>query len=303
MVQIIDRTTQPSLHWPGIRAVFGAYAELPTVYDKFYEVRKSSKAHEEDVETFNFGLAQVQAELAPVVFDRTSEGIKVRYRHVAYGLAFGVSREENDDNLYPQVGARRVRALNYSMRQTKEIVCHLPLNLAFDAVLGLRPDGVPLISNAHPSPAGNWSNVIATPADVSELAIESLVTQIAYAKDGRGLRANFGIKRMIITPSQEFEVHRILGSVLQSGTQTNNVNVLRSRSVIPEVVSSPYLDDTDAWFIQTDCPEGLTVFNRTSDIEIQEDSSFSTGAKLVKAYMRFSAGVSDARSIFGSPGA
>lgn len=303
MVNIIDRTTQPSLHWPGIRAIFGNYAELPTVYDKIFDIRKSSKAHEEDVETIEFGLAQVQPELAPVVFDRTGEGVKIRYRHVAYGLAFGVSREENDDNLYPQVGARRVRALNYSMRQTKEIVSHLPLNLAFDGTLGLRPDGVPLISNAHPTPSGNQSNLIVTAADISELALESIVTQIAYAKNRRGLRANIGIKQAIITPDQEFEMHRILGSVLQSNTQLNNVNVLRSRSVIPAVVSTPYLDNPDAWFIQTDVPEGLTVFNRTSDIEIAEDSSFSTGAKLVKAYMRFSAGASDWLSIFGSPGA
>lgn len=303
MVQIIDRTTQPSLHWPGLRQIFGMYAELPTVYDKIFDVRKSSKAHEEDVETIGFGLAQVQGELAPVVFDRTAEGIKVRYRHVAYGLAFGVSREENDDNLYPQVGARRIRALNYSMKQTKEIVCHQTLNLAFDGTLGLRPDGVPLISNAHPTPAGVQSNVISTPADISELAIESMVTQIAYMQDQRGLRVNPGIKQMVITPDQEFEAHRILGSVLQSNTQLNNVNVLRARGVIPAVVSTPYLDDKDAWFMQTDIPDGLTVFNRTSDVEIQEDSLFANGAKLVKAYMRFSAGASDWRSIFGSPGA
>lgn len=302
-MQIIDRTTQPSLHWPGLRSQFGMYAEAETVYDKIFDMRRSEKAHEEDVEVIGMGLAPVQPELAPVVFDKTGEGVKIRYRHVAYGLAFGTSREERDDNLYPIVGARRIRALNYSMRQTREIVAHTVLDLSFDAVLGARPDGAPLISNAHPTPSGNQSNVLVTPADVSELAIEQMVTQIAYMNDQRGLKMNARPTQMIINPEQAFEVQRILGSVLQSGTLSNNINVLRDRNIIPEVVVTPYLADKDAWYVKTDIPDGLTMFNRSGDIEIQEDTNFSNGAALVKAYMRFSVGASDWRAIFGSPGA
>ena len=303
MVQIIDRTTQPSLHWPGIRAVFGKYAEAPTVYTNFMDVKTSSKAHEEDVEVIGFGLAPVQPELTPVVFDKTGEGVKIKYRHVAYGLAFAVSREENDDNLYPAVGARRVRALNYSMRQTREIVAHTPLDLAFDNVLGVRPDLVPLISASHPTPVGNVSNLIATAADVSELAIEQLVLQIAYMVDQRGLKLDAKPAKMIISPDSSFEVNRILGSVLQANSLTNNVNVLRARNIIPEVVVTPYLTDKDAFYITTDIPEGFTMFNRSADVEIQEDNMFSNGARLVKAYTRFSVGISDFRHVFGSPGA
>lgn len=302
-MQIIDRTSQPSLHWPGLRAIFGMYQEADTAYDKFFDVRTSQRAHEEDVEVIGFGLAPVQPELAPVVFDKTGEGAKIRYRHVAYGLAFGVSREERDDNLYPVVGARRVRALSYSMKQTRELVAHSVLDLAFDGVTGVRPDGASLISNAHVTPVGNQSNILATPADVSELAIEQMVTQIAYMNDQRGLKMNARPKRMIINPDQAFEVQRILGSVLQANTTSNNVNVLRDRNIIPEVVVTPYLNDKDAWYVQTDVPEGLTMFNRVGDIEISEDVNWSNGANLVKAYMRFSVGATDWRSIFGSPGA
>lgn len=301
-MQIIDRTTQPSLHWPGLRAIWGMYAEAPTVYTDFFEVEKSSKGHEEDVEVIGFGPAPIQPELADVVYDKTAEGVKIVYRHIAYGLAFGVSREEQADMLYPQVGARRIKALHYSLQQTTEYVHHAVLDLAFDNVFGLRPDGVSLIAPNHPTPAGPQSNIISTAADVSELAIEQLTTQIANMVDQRNMKINQRPIRMIISPESAFETQRILGSVLQANTQSNNLNVLRDRNVIPEVVVTPYLADKDAWYLQTDAPQGLMSFERT-DLEIQEDSSFPNGAKLVKGYKRFSAGVSDWRSITGSPGA
>ena len=137
---------------------------------------------------------------------------------------------------------------------------------------------------------------------MSELAIEQLVTQIAYMVDQRGLKMNQRPMKMIISPDASFETQRILGSVLQANTQSNNLNVLRDRNIIPEVIVTPYAADKDAWYILTDIPEGLMTFNR-NEFEIQEDSSFPNGAKLVKLYFRFSCGASDWRIIFGSPGA
>jgi hypothetical protein len=304
---VTDRSTNPSEFWPGLRAIFGEYERLPAIYKSFMATESSEKAFEELMsERAGLGLAVQQPELAPVSFDIGSEGIRQQVTHAGYGLAVAISHEAKEDNLYEDIAARMVRELNYSARQTEEYLAHSPLQVAFDATYGVRADGVPLISAAHPTPAGLQDNTLVA-QDVSELAFEDMIVRISYMRNPRGFLINTILERLIMSPESGPEARRILGSPLQPNAQTNNVNVLRATGAIPEIVETPYLIDKDNWFAQTNIQnkgngQGLTFWERT-DYRVREDSNWSNMASLIAMYFRCSVSCVDFRAILGSAGA
>jgi len=257
-------------------------------------------------ERAGLGLAVQQPELEPVQFDVPNEGYRTQVTHASYGLAVAISREAKDDNLYEDVGGRMMKELAHSARQTEEYIAHAPLQVATDAVNGLRADGVPLISPNHPTASGVQSNQLVS-ANVSELAFENAVIQIAYTRNGRGFIINELPKRVILSPESGPETRRVLGSPLQWNASTNNINVLRSTGALPEVVETPYLVDKDNYFIQTseqdkDNGQGFTFWERSS-VEMREDSNWSNQASLMALWFRVSASIVDFRVVYGSPGA
>lgn len=307
-MQVIDRSLQPSQYWPGLYALFGMdYERLAPVYPNFFATKPSEKAFEEFMtERAGLGLAVQQPELEPVQFDVPNEGYRTQVTMASYGLAVAISREAKDDNLYEDVGSRMMKELAFSARQTEEYIAHAPLQVANDAVNGLRADGVPLISPSHPTYVGLQSNQLVA-ANVSELFFENSVIQISYTRNGRGFIVNMLPKRVILSPESGPETRRILGSPLQWNSQTNNINVLRSTGALPEVVETPYLVDKDATFIQTteqdkDNGAGFTFWERSS-VETREDSNWSNQASLIALWFRCAASIVDFRVVYGSPGA
>lgn len=307
-MQVIDRSLQPSQYWPGLYALFGMdYERLQPVYTQFYDTKPSEKAFEEFMtERAGLGLAVQQPELEPVQFDVPNEGYRTQVTHASYGLAVAISREAKDDNLYEDVASRMLKEMSFSARQTEEYIAHAPLQVATDAVNGLRADGVPLISPSHPTASGAQSNQLVS-ANVSELAFENAVIQISYGRNGRGFIINLMPKRVILSPESGPETRRILGSPLQWNAQTNNINVLRSTGALPEVVETPYLVDKDNYFIQTseqdkDNGQGFTFWERSA-VEMREDSNWSNQASLIALWFRCAASVVDFRTVYGSAGA
>lgn len=307
-MQVIDRSLQPSQYWPGLYALFGLdYERLEPIYTKFFDTKPSEKAFEEFMtERAGLGLAVQQPELEPVQFDVPNEGYRTQVTHASYGLAVAVSREAEDDNLYEDVGARMMKELAFSARQTEEYIAHAPLQVAVDAVNGIRADGVPLGSASHPTASGLQSNLLVS-ANVSELAFENAVIQISYTRNGRGFIINELPRRVILSPESGPETRRILGSPLQWNAQTNNINVLRSTGALPEVVETPYLVDKDNYFIQTseqdkDNGQGFTFWERSA-LEMREDSNWSNQAKLMALWFRCAASIVDWRTVYVSPGA
>lgn len=303
MAGVITTGNHPKALWPGVREFFGTmYKEKPLIYPKIYDVRTSSKNYEEDVAISGFGLAPVKSEGGGVSYDSDSQEWIKRYTHVPYALGFIVTREELDDNLYKTRAFRRARALAFSMRQTQETIAALVLDRATDSNY-TGGDGKELLATDHPTIAGNFSNELSAAADFSEAALEDIFIQIRNAKDSRGLRIALQPRKMVIPPDLMFEVHRITKSPLRAGTADNDTNAVRDMGLLPEgIVVNDYLSDTDQWFVLTDCPNGLTWFNRVS-VELSNDNDFDTMNAKAKAYMRLSVGWSDPRHVFGSPGA
>lgn len=288
--------------WPGVNAWYGkAYAEWPTEWDKVFERKTSTKAYEEDVSVSSFGLAEQKGEGAPVSYDSESQGFLDRYTHATYALGFIITKEMYEDDQYSVTGERKAKGLAMSMRQTKETIAFNVLNRAFTAGYTFG-DGKTLIASDHPNKAGGtWSNQIAVAADISEAALEQAYIDIQKWTNDRGLRVAFRPQSIIIPVDLDFEVNKILKTEYEVGTNNNTVNVVRGR--FPGgIIVSHWLTDTDAWFIKTNCPNGLKLFERRPDTFTMDDD-FDTDNAKYKATARYSVGCSDKHAIYGSAGA
>lgn len=288
--------------WPGMRAFWGRqYDEHPQEWSKIFDTETSEKNYEEDTEITGFGLASIKPQASSISYDSEAQGPTKRYTHITYGLGYQVTREEKEDNLYEVVSKKRIRALAFSMRQTEEIVAANILNRGFNSSY-TGADAKELFATDHPTLSGSQSNEMATPADFSEAALETLLIQIMEAKNSRGLNIALQPKALVIPPSLAFAAERVVRSTLQSGSPNNDVNAIKSMGVLDRVVVNHYLTDSDAFFITTNAPHGLMRFNRRKT-EFRQDSDFDTENFKAKATMRFAVGWTDWRGAFGSPGA
>jgi hypothetical protein len=299
---VITTGSHPKALWPGVYAWFGAkYNEHPQQYTRLFDVKSSSKNYEEMVEQTGFGLAPVKAEGSSTAYDSHAQGITSRGTNVAYSLGYIVTREEKADNLYSEVSMQRAASLAFSMAQTRENVGANVYNRAFNSSY-TGGDGKELCATDHGSLAGNQSNELATAADLSEAALEDLTIQIMDAKNSKGLKISLQPKSLIVPTALVYDAQRILESTLRSNTADNDINALRSMSIIPEVIVNNYLTDSDAWFIRTNAPSSLCWFDR-EPVQFSKDEDFDTDNAKAKAYMRFIPFWGDWRGLYGTEGA
>ena len=299
---VISTGSIPKLLWPGLNAIWGQeYKDLDQQWRDLYEVQTSDKNYEEDVLLPGFGLAPVKPEGMSTSFDTTQQGFTSRYTHVAYGLGFILTFEMIEDNLYEKAAMNQTGKLARSFKQTKENVAANVYNRAFNP-LYLGGDGVSLINASHPTQSGLQSNILATPADLSEAALEDITIQIMNAVDDRGLRIALMGESLHVAPANVFEATRILQSQLQNDTANNAINAVKAQGLFPKGVKvNNYFTDPDAWFVRTDCPDSMKFFERNRAMFAQ-DNDFDTSNLKYKGYERYSAGWSDWRGAYGSAG-
>lgn len=300
---VITTGNHPKALWPGIHAWFGRNYDMhEKEYVNLFDVESSQQNYEEDVLVTGFGLAPVKTQGSSVSYDSETQGYISRYTHVAYSLGYIVTFEELSDNLYETVSKRRAQALAFSMNQTKENVAANVYNRATTAAY-TGGDGSTLLATDHTSTVGSQSNKLSTAADLSETSLEDLIIQIMGAVNDRGNKISL-MPRCLIVPRQLwFEANRILNSTLQNDSANNAINVLNATSALPEGIKlSHYLTDTDAWFCRTNCPRGMTMFERAA-MDFTQDNDFDTMNAKSKCYERYSFGWTDWRSLYGSEGA
>ena len=288
---------------PGLNALFGLeYNRYDNQHAEIYTSESSDRAFEEEVMLSGFANAQVKAEGSGVSFDEAQETFTARYTHETVALAFAITEEAIEDNLYDRLASRYTKALARSMANTKQVKAANVLNNAFNSSFA-GGDSKELCATDHPTIAGTFSNELATSADLNETSLEQSLIDIAALTDERGLKiAARGVK-MIIPSELQFTAERLMKSAGRVGTADNDINAVVSMGMIPQgYVVNNYLTDTDAFFIKTDVPNGLKMFVR-SPIKTAMEGDFDTGNVRYKARERYSFGFSDPRGIFGSPGA
>ena len=288
---------------PGLNALFGLeYKRYENQHAEIYTAENSDRAFEEEVMLSGFANAQVKAEGSGVSFDEAQETFTARYTHETVALAFAITEEAIEDNLYDRLASRYTKALARSMANTKQIKAANVLNNAFNSSFA-GGDGKELCATDHPTIAGTFSNELATSADLNETSLEQSLIDINAFTDERGLKVAARGVKMIIPSELQFTAERLMKSAGRTGTADNDVNAIASMGMIPQgYVVNNYLTDTDAFFIKTDVPNGMKMFVR-SPIKTAMEGDFDTGNVRYKARERYSFGFSDPRGMFGSPGA
>ena len=291
---------------PGLNALFGLeYNRYDNEHAEIFTSESSDRAFEEEVMLTGFAGAAIKQEGAGVQFDQASEAYTSRYTHNTIALAFAITEEAIEDNLYDRLASRYTRALARSMSQTKQTIAANILNNGFDTGGSYNGgDGVSLLNASHPLANGStFSNILATAADLNETSLEQSLIDIAGFVDERGLKIALQGRKLIIPKELQFTAERVLKSPLRTATADNDINAMMNMGMIPEGYRvNHFLTDTDAFFIITDAPNGLKEFVR-SPIKTAIEGDFDTGNVRFKARERYSFGFSDPRGIFGTPGA
>jgi hypothetical protein len=287
---------------PGLNALFGLeYKQYENQSAEIYTTESSDRAFEEEVMLSGFAQAQVKPEGSGVTYDNAQETFTARYTNETIALAFAITEEAIEDNLYDRLASRYTKALARSMAQTKQVKGAAPLNNGFGTFTS--GDGVSLFNTAHTTIAGSFSNTLATAADLNETSLEQSLIDIAAMTDERGLKIAAKGMKMIIPSALQFTAERLMASAGRVGTADNDINAIKSMGMIPQgYVVNNFLTDTDAFYITTDVPNGMKHFERTP-LSTKMEGDFDTGNVRYKARERYVFGVSDPRGIFASPGA
>jgi len=289
---------------PGLNALFGLeYNRYDNEHKEIFDEESSERAFEEEVMLYGFEQAPVKGEGAAIAYDQAGEAFTARYTHETIALAFAITEEAVEDNLYDKLSARYTRALARSMSNTKQVKAASVLNNAFSSSYA-GGDGVSLVNSAHPTAmGGNWSNTLATQADLNETSLEQALIDISLFIDERGLKVALRGMKLIIPPQLQFTAQRLLKSEQRTGTADNDINAIKSGSYLPDGFAvNHFLTDPDASFVKTDAPNGLKHFVR-SPLKTALEGDFDTGNVRYKARERYSFGWSDPRGIYGSQGA
>jgi|TARA_R110002012_G_scaffold18565_6_gene68077 hypothetical protein len=288
---------------PGLNALFGLeYRNYADEAAEIFDTESSDRAFEEEVMLSGFGNAAVKPEGQGVSFDDAQETFTARYTNETIALAFAITEEAIEDNLYDRLASRYTKALARSMANTKQIKGAAVLNNGFNATYA-GGDGVALFSTAHPTLSGTFSNTLATAADLNETSLEQSLIDIAAFTDERGLKIAARGTKLVIPSNLQFTADRLLNTQGRVGTADNDINAIKNMGMIPQGYTvNHYLTDTDAFFIKTDVPNGLKHFMRTP-IKTTMEGDFDTGNVRYKARERYVFGFSDPRGVFGSPGA
>ena len=289
---------------PGLHALFGLeYDRYENEHEEIFDTETSERAFEEEVMLSGFGEATVKGEGAAVVYDTAQESFTARYSHETVALAFALTEEAIEDNLYDTLSSRYTRALARSMSTTKQVKAANVLNNAFNSSFP-GGDGKELCATDHPTVANiDQRNELSTAADLNETSLEQALIDIAAFQDERGLKINAQATKLIIPPALQFTADRLMESPGRVNTSDNDINAIRNMGMVSGGYAvNHYLTDTDAFFITTDVPNGMKHFVRTA-MQTGMDGDFDTGNVRYKARERYSFGVSDPLGIYGSPGA
>ena len=288
---------------PGLNALFGLeYDRYENQHTEIFDEESSDRAFEEEVMLGGFANAAVKPEGQGVTYEDAQETFTSRYTHETVALAFSLTEEAVEDNLYDKISTRYTKALARSMANTKQIKAANILNNAFNASFA-GGDGKELCATDHPTLSGDQKNELSTAADLNETSLEQMLIDIADMKDERGLKIALQGMKMIIPVQLQFVAERLMKSDGRVGTADNDINALKNMGMVPQgYVVNNFLTDTDAFFIKTDSPNGLKHFVR-APIRTAMEGDFDTGNVRYKARERYSFGFSDWRGIFASPGA
>ena len=267
----------------------------------FKETPGIQRAYHEEPVLFGLGAAPELPDGMPVTYQSGGTLFVQRYLYKVYGLAFALTKVLVEDGDHIRIGSTFAEHLAQSQIETKETLCANVLNRAFNGSY-LGGDGVALNVSNHPTAVGTFSNVLSTPAALSQTSLEQMLVQIRNAVDNNNKRIRLTPKKIVTGPSNVFQAEVLLKSVLRAGTANNDLNPINSMGLLSEGQANlSRITSTTAWWVQTDAKEGMKVKTRRK-LEKSMEGDFETDSMRYKSTERYAVGWTDPRALFGTAG-
>jgi hypothetical protein len=291
----------PELLWPGIADLYGtAYNQWPELFPQYMDLKYSDKRFEKVQGVTGFPLASIKTEGSQIAYVDPMQGFQTEYVMESFAIGCVITMEMYDDEQYGYIN-QLPELLARSMRQSQETDSANILNRAFNSAFA-GSDGVSLCSTSHIlAGGGTFRNQLSTAADLDQTSLEIALQDIkSQFVDEQGLKMLVRPTTLVVAPDFMFRAVKLLNSGQVTGSADNDVNPLVTLGI--RLVVNPWLTDTDAWFVKTDVPNGLTFYWRMQP-ELSRDNEFDTKNLKMTVVGRWDTGWSDPRGVFGTAGA
>lgn len=301
-VPVFNTGIAPELLSPYLNSVFESKtSNFKSDIDKLFTEERASFYVERDLrmDVLPWGQRKGQMDSVTYTAPRSLGVIESNTSTVALGIQ--VTMEMQRYGLYKEA-KNQTEALADTMLKTKEKDAFDVLNNAFTAGSYGDAGGV-LIGASHNTPVGNQSNILATASQLTESALEDLVSQMETLQDTQGKPAHLSVDRIFVAQSGKFNASKILNTELEVGTANNTINAIKYDNVIPGgYVASRYLDSDTAWFLTTDALRGFIFYNGIP-LEFKEFEDGDTYNRKYSAVMNYVFNCINWQAVGGSAGA
>ena len=302
-MSIITSGNAPKALRPGLAAIFNTEQNDKTKYhEMIYTKVSSDKQYEERLGLVGMGMAQAKPEGSPVVYGDMQQGYLRRTQNVVIALGMQITMEAMEDNLYDQM-FDQARQLSRAVYLAKQTLAANTFNNGYSGSYTYL-DGQPLFSTAHVRKGGGtYSNRLAAGIDLSELAIETIYTNVMANRDERGNLDPLMTEKLVVSPALFHQALRLTKSDRQAETANNAISAIVANGTIKSVVQNPFLTDSDAYFMTTDIPGTMgLIYQVRKELEFDQDKDADTFNAKFLAHERYAFDVVDVRCVYGSPG-
>lgn len=297
----------PEALWPGIQEWFGNdYTEWTPIWEQLVKTVNSDKQFEKYQGITEFGLAGVKNQGGAITYADPYQGFQKEILNVNYALGTTITYEMmrfDQYNLFQGLPQQLAK----SVRRTEETVVHSILNNAFStaATPATTADGLSLLNSAHvlvASTGTTLSNIPTTAADFSQSALEQAYIDIGRFVDDQNLPIVVNATKLVVPVESQHLARKVLQTEYEVASGNNTINPVSSSRMPLDIVITPYITDTDSWYLRTDRDDGI-VFQEVDAVRLKRDNEFDT-ENLKFAAMRFF-GVAPVNYLgwYGTPGA
>lgn len=293
--------------WPGILGWFGdAYQDWNPIWEKLVDVHESDKQFEKFQGITNYGLAGIKDQGASIPYRDKYQGFPREIINTTYGIGSTITYEMMRYDQYDKFKAIP-QQLAQSIRRTEETLVANLLNNGFSGATNptLTADGKSLFNSGHLLVAAGGTtqkNTPSTASDLMQTSLEQAYIDISAFVDDQNLPIVIEAQKLIVPIQSQHLARKILETEYEVDSGNNTINPVASARMPLELIVSPWLTDTDAWFIKTNESDGL-VFTDVDPVMLDRDNDFDTKNLKFSAMRIFGTGAVNYLGYYASPGA
>ena len=284
---------------------FDRFSMIPEIFSQLLNMKPSNKAFEDTFQVAGLASFVLKPEGTPISYDDPVQSLRKRVVHSTYALGFRVTKEMMDDEQHGII-SRMPADLGDSARDHRERLGHGLFN---DAFAGATYTGMPEGDGARRALVGNHillktgatvSNANAPAVALSVSGLQTAITNFRLTVNESGRQISLTPKTVLTHPNDEFIAAQILDSTSEPFTSDNQINAVSSSRMGIGHVQSPYLTDTNNWFLLSDKNQHTLTWYDRQDVTFDQSKDAQTKDALFDAMYRASVTFDDWRGVVGN---